>query len=194
TFVDAGCPHVVAIASEAKVLDDDAALFARHFLFALFQGQSVRDAFERARGAVASSASPRLAPISNPAVFGASAAAPDSRRAAESAKFVLLPEDAAHDERPMANLPEGELHELHPLPAQEPPTVPTPFVGRALELQALVRTLGRRRQAEVRLLTLWGERGVGKTALAKAVAAHLWRRRLLDDGVAFVELAEGAVG
>jgi hypothetical protein len=128
-------------------LDDDAALFARHFLFALFQGQSVRDAFERARGAVASSASPRLAPIANPAAFGTSA--PDSRRAAESAKFVLLPEDAAHDERPMAQLPEGELHELNPLPAQEPPTVPTPFVGRALELQALVRTLGRRRQAEV---------------------------------------------
>ncbi|KAJ1617602.1 hypothetical protein T492DRAFT_1098481, partial [Pavlovales sp. CCMP2436] len=175
-FVAAGCRHVVAIASDAKVLDDDAALFARHFLFALFQGESVRSAFERGKSTVASASDPRQSGAGN-------------RRAVEADKIVLLPEGASHDERPMAALNPGEFFELNPLPAQEPPTVIAPFVGRALELQALVRMLRRRRQAEVRLLTLWGERGVGKSALGKAVAQFLWQRRFLQDGAAFVELA-----
>lgn len=176
-FVEAGCRHVVAIRAGEKVLDDDAANFARTFLFCLFQGYSVRMAFERGKGAVASAASPR-------------AASNGGNRTSESGKFILLPEGEPHDEIPMLDLPSGELFELNPLPAHGPPTMPSPFVGRCIEVHTLARMLRRRRQAEVRLLTLFGRHGTGKSALARAVAQFLWQRRFLHDGVAYVDLED----
>jgi predicted ATPase/DNA-binding XRE family transcriptional regulator len=64
------------------------------------------------------------------------------------------------------------------------PTPPAPLVGRERELEEVTGFLRRR---EVRLLTLTGTGGVGKTRLALEAAQDA--RELFPDGVAFVALA-----
>jgi predicted ATPase/DNA-binding NarL/FixJ family response regulator len=64
------------------------------------------------------------------------------------------------------------------------PTPPTALVGRDRERAAVVDTL---RRADVRLVTLLGAGGVGKTRLALAVAEEL--RSVFDDRVYMVDLS-----
>src|SRR2546425_4600677 len=74
---------------------------------------------------------------------------------------------------------QGNFSRHHNLPAQL-----TPLIGREQEIQAACALLG---QPEVRLVTLTGTGGVGKTRLGLQVATDL-----LDDfadGVCFVPLA-----
>jgi predicted ATPase/DNA-binding SARP family transcriptional activator/TolA-binding protein len=64
------------------------------------------------------------------------------------------------------------------------PVPPTPLLGRAAELAAIARLLGR---PAVRLVTVLGPPGVGKTRLALEAAAH--RQGDYAGGVWFVDLA-----
>jgi predicted ATPase len=83
------------------------------------------------------------------------------------------------------NLPKGldQLETLDSCPNNFQ-TQPTPFIGREKELEAVRATL---RLEEVRLLTLTGAGGTGKTRLALQAAAGLCERFV--QGLFFVDLA-----
>jgi non-specific serine/threonine protein kinase len=98
--------------------------------------------------------------------------APEERGALE-----LVARPAPREPRPGAPPARGTV--LHNLPAQ-----PTPFVGREREARAVRRLL---RRPEVRLLTLTGTGGVGKTRLALQVATDLVGA--FADGARLVSLA-----
>jgi len=65
------------------------------------------------------------------------------------------------------------------------PMPPTPFIGREEEIDTLCNLL---RQADVRLLTLTGTAGVGKTRLSVQVASQLSND--FPDGLSFLDLAQ----
>jgi predicted ATPase/DNA-binding SARP family transcriptional activator len=69
-------------------------------------------------------------------------------------------------------------------PKSNLPSAPTPLIGRAKELAELAELLGR---TDVRLLTLTGPGGIGKTRLALALAEHVQTN--YADGASAVFLA-----
>ena len=89
--------------------------------------------------------------------------------------FQLLHPDLQADFPPLATL----NHRPNNLPAQ-----PTALIGREVELGEVIKRLS---SEGVRLLTLTGPGGIGKTRLALQAAAELIDR--FEDGVYFVDLA-----
>ena len=91
--------------------------------------------------------------------------------------------DKVNQDHPVTQSP---LHPVTPSPPHNLPAALTPFVGGA---ETVAELLARLQTREVRLLTLIGPGGVGKTRLALAVGQALVGARAYGDGVFFVSLA-----
>src|SRR5579864_1702755 len=81
-------------------------------------------------------------------------------------------------------LPARDPDRLWHLPIHNLPAQLTPLIGRDQEVEAACALL---RRPEVRLLTLCGTGGVGKTCLALQVAAEV--QESFPDGVFYIPLA-----
>ena len=104
--------------------------------------------------------------------------------AREQALFLAV----AQGKRPVSFLALSETPEVAQPPLDKLPHVGTPFFGREAELAAIAALLA---SPDVRLLTILGPGGMGKTRLALAAAdgERDMQPRQFIDGVAFVDLA-----
>eukprot|EP01041_Mallomonas_annulata_P000472 gene472-882_t len=174
-FADAGVPHVVCVNVDAQLLDTAAVAFTRAFYLSLVVGDTVRQAFEIGKQAVVSS--PRI-----------------SNSAHEGDKFVLLPEDKDHDSpvflaprvsswplKMKKNIP--QLLQKLPASASHLPQPPEDFEGREVDMHRTITALLSRR-----MVSLVGEEGIGKTAVAAAVSLYVSERSMFPDGVVYVRL------
>jgi len=170
-FADAGVPHVVAVKTEARVSDQASRTFAQSFYLPLFMGQTVLQAFEIAVNSVE-------------ADFAGSSA---------GNKFLLLPSNGNHDVAPFSDVNLGAFYdETLPLPANTCDKPPAHFLGRNIKMQEIFEHL----QTGRRCVTIMGEPGVGKTALALRLCVYINERRLFEAGIYFVPLAraQGPLG
>jgi len=172
-FLDAGVPHVVCVNVDAQVMDSAALAFQKAFYLALFVGNSVMNAFEIGKQAVA--ASPNV---------------PNSH--SEGEKFLLLPEGQEHNVSIFTGTPlRGPAHRhaawLHdstwPTRLYHLPNPPEDFLGRSSDMFRTVTSILTRR-----LVTLVGLRGVGKSALAAAACNYIALRNYLPDGIVMIRL------
>uniref|UniRef100_K3XA55 SH2 domain-containing protein n=1 Tax=Globisporangium ultimum (strain ATCC 200006 / CBS 805.95 / DAOM BR144) TaxID=431595 RepID=K3XA55_GLOUD len=151
-FVSVGVPHVVVVSKDDKVLDKKAMEFSKAFYTALFAGHSVAKAFE----------------------IGQVQADISIMSDAGNSKFKLLG-DGDHSEKLFRDVPEGKFIENSiPPPVNECDAVAEVFVGRSLEVHHVYKSL----VEGARLVSITGERGIGKTEIALQCAQYAAERHL----------------
>ncbi|POM58406.1 Hypothetical protein PHPALM_36944, partial [Phytophthora palmivora] len=155
-FVSAGVPHVVVVSKEEKVLDRKAMEFAKAFYTALFAGHSVAKSFQIGR------VQADIAVASNGSV----------------SEFKLLG-DGDHNDAPFRDVPMGDCVETDmggrrgKVTVNECDAVAEVFVGRSLEVHQVYKSL----VEGARLVSITGERGIGKTEVALQCAQYATERR-----------------
>jgi len=163
-FVEAGCPHVIAVQEDTLVSDKAARAFAAHVYLALCQGRSVREAFGRGRAAVMASTgraeacccahlhatgcsvcptcrSPLCCSVHSAPCHseGARSCCSPSLPHDESLKFLLLPAEDAHDVRLFGDVPSGAwTNATPPRPPNNLPAIDH-FTGRAADTFAVIQ-------------------------------------------------------
>jgi hypothetical protein len=169
-FVEAGVEHVVCCEKDALLLSDVAAMiFARDFYRALANGRTVQQAYNLAINGVMH--------------------APELRRTGldpqtEAKKFVLLPEGGSHDislfPGPITPKRASPLKStsINGLQSSSLPLPPENFVGRELEMYTVFRSLILKK---TRLVSVTGQKGIGKASFAKAIGQYMEKRRMWGD-------------
>jgi hypothetical protein len=172
-FVQAGVQHVVCVSVDAQLLDAAAMAFTRAFYLALLVGHTVRHSFDLGKQAVATS----------PYVPNGSA---------EGRKFLLLPEKNSHDTPIFAAKtirkwpPSSRALRGITIDSIENSYLPRPpedFEGREIDMHHVIKILLSRR-----LVSVVGETGVGKSAVAVGSCCYLWERKHFTDGIVYVRL------
>lgn len=164
-FASAGVPHVVCTPVNAKISDAQSRAFCSQFYVAVLAGRTVRHAFE----------------------IGLAAIGSENSRA-----YLLLPESGDHDvalveseQLLVVQRPAILLYDKAPDAVNDCPAPPEPFVGRALHMAELVNYLDFQDQ---HLVTIRGDAGVGKSALAHAAVQHMLDRSAFA-AAAYVDLS-----
>ena len=177
-FVKAGVPDVITVNAEDKILDMAARCFSRRLYQALFNQDAIADAFLVSRNAV--KLDDKLKKLFNQKTFQ------QGVNFDQAFKFQLLPQ-ASHDRALIiepANSCQVIRHQWskHNLPAEDPK-----FVGRRQEIHQVVKVLA---ESDNRCIALHGMGGIGKTALAVAIARWLLERDRYRDGVWLISLRD----
>lgn len=180
-FVKCGIPHVIGVKTNQKIEDYAAIEFTRSFYLALATGKSVGASFRIAQQSVAKS----------PNIRGPTAVAE---------KFLLLPEDGDHSEIifPLAAVEAQNTVDLGAFkPKRYPklwfddlPAICQGFCNRATEVYRVCLALMMTQNRITRLATITGEEGIGKTAVAHAVANYVGPRITSEGGVKFISVAK----
>ena len=205
----AGIQHVVCIQNGKKVSDEASLRFSTAFYAALASGWPVAASFEAGRQSVrlnmksageAEASLFMLLPHEDQAPSGChhSCLFKDTPKLSLGASWAvlsrqwslreqqqqcLLPEPVQYLAGGLSDLGEPTFSKL----TEALPALPRAFGGRNISTQAVLSLL-----AQSRLVSVVGEAGVGKSALAAAVAHACALRQVFHDGVFFVPLA-GAV-
>lgn len=163
-FVSAGVPHVVVVSKEEKVLDRKAMEFAKAFYTALFAGHSVAKSFQIGR-------------------VQADIAVTSGQQSTEDRSEFKLMGDGDHNDAPFRDVPMGDCVETdlggrrRAKPSvNECDAVAEVFVGRSLEVHQVYKSL----VEGARLVSITGERGMGKTEVALQCAQYATERRIFS--------------
>jgi hypothetical protein len=158
---------VVAVEMDSKLEDLAAHAFTRAFYFSLATGNSVESSFHIGQSAV------QAAP-------GRSKEAATS----EAKKFKLMDPSCRGGIKPFATSLCTGFVEPPSLIKDVIPVVPQGFVGRGVEMYSIIRQLKLHRTVSV-----VGEQGMGKSAVAIAVANYVSERQMYRDGIYYVRCA-----
>lgn len=182
-FLEAGAKHVVCVETLSEIEDRAAQAFTRAFYCALVRGFFVQDAFQIGQAAV------ETCPMVGRGV--------PSNAVKEANKFLLLPTlDSEDDERHRVSLfprTSGnnlvEWIEPPPLSYEILPALPDGFVGRQLDIFNIVSTLIKRSR---RIVSVIGEKGIGKSAIVKKAMHYLADRGSFKDGILYIHIAKNS--
>jgi tetratricopeptide (TPR) repeat protein len=183
-LVEAGIRHVVAIKCDTPVLDHAAIVFVGHFFRSLFQGNSVKKAFEMANLLV--EGNPEVKKIKPQ--MEVIAYRKGTPFVPEENKFVLLPvgSDIHVNSLLSAEVPKGDLLVEEPAGVKTSlPVRPRSFTGRSVEMYDIINEL-----SMSRLVTITGVGGIGKTMVAIEVARWFRTRTTFLDGIFYVDLRQ----
>ncbi|CAI5745926.1 unnamed protein product [Peronospora destructor] len=179
-FVSCGIPHVVGVRTNQEIEDYAAIEFTRAFYLALATGKSVGASFLIAQQSVAKS----------PNIRGPMAVAE---------KFMLLPEDGDHSEIifPLAVVESSNTINFEPMKSKRYPklwfdglpAMCQGFCNRSVEVYKICLALMMTQSRITRLVTICGEEGIGKTAVAHAVANYVGPRITSEGGVRIFSVA-----
>ncbi|RLN54805.1 hypothetical protein BBJ29_008506 [Phytophthora kernoviae] len=179
-FVCAGVPHVVVVSKEEKVLDRKAMEFAKAFYTALFAGHSVGKSFQIGR------VQADIAVTSNGEGGGITGG---------RSEFKLLGE-GDHNDAPFRDVSIGACVETDmggrrggKVTVNECDAVAEVFVGRSLEVHQVYKAL----VEGARLVSITGERGIGKSEVALQCAQYATERRIFSH-IYYLRLDTGNEG
>jgi len=169
-FIDAGVLHVIAVRVNTRVSDVAAHTFTRAFYLSLAVGNTVQAAYDIGVQAV----------VSAPGVPGGGAF--------EADKFLLLPPGDNHAVAPFKSLAAVDQWEPPQPPTtrqQQPlPALVEGFIGRNVDVYKVVSAI-----LDRRLVSVTGEPGVGKSAVAIAALNYLAERYYFSDGVLYIDVS-----
>ena len=210
-FVDAGVPHVVCVNIDSALLDLEARTFTRSFYLSLFVGQTVREAYEIGCNMVSTMSLPTTITSSSPSI---SIEVPTERakflllpengnhdvpifpsHKVQSVSHwpppwddVFAPQSTtSYQQSSVGNQRANNqsiIPDVDPFPnLSHLPHPPEDFIGREADMLNVIENLMRRR-----FVSLVGESGCGKSAIAHSVAVYLSERGVMQDGIVYANL------